>query len=70
MVKNKSLQKKGECKVYSADLYGLRENKYIYLNEKNLNDIDFEEVVLSQPLYLFKKQDDSKKDKYDKFGIN
>ena len=57
---------KHSCQVFSADLYGLREDKYRYLNETNLEDIAFKEVDLTSPLYLFKLQDEDKKNVYDK----
>ena len=47
-------KKKGElAEVYYADLYGIRENKYEYLNNHLLKDIAFNKVLYSKPLYFY-----------------
>lgn len=44
--------------VYHADLYGMREKKYDYLNRKELDDVAWEKVNLKEPFYLFKPTED------------
>lgn len=44
------------AEVYHKDVYGSREEKYSYLDDHALSDIDFESVGLSEPLYLLKNR--------------
>jgi type I restriction-modification system DNA methylase subunit len=52
MVKEK--KKKG-CKVYVNDLFGLREEKYQWLDEKDFTTKNYEVVQPNQPFYFLKK---------------
>ncbi len=60
-------KKKNELgKVYYCDLYGSRASKFDWLNNHELENVNFEEVELTAPYYFFTpKQKDGKK-KYDK----
>lgn len=57
------------AKVYHYDLFGEREEKYKFLFENNLNNIEWKELKLESPFFLFVPQDENKKAKYDK-GIS
>lgn len=57
------------AKVYHYDLFGEREDKYKFLFENNLNNIEWKELKLESPFFLFVPQDENKKAKYDK-GIS
>ena len=50
----KKHQKKSQCSVYYADLWGLREYKNQELNKKSLNDIQWTKLNPVDPFYLFK----------------
>jgi predicted helicase len=63
LVKNSSIKKK--AKVYRGDLYGTRDAKYRYLQESTLSQIDWTEIVPSQPLNLFCREDASAKNSYE-----
>ncbi|MES1964957.1 N-6 DNA methylase [Psychrobacter sp. AH5] len=51
-------KKSGELgKVYHFDLYGIREDKYDFLTETSLEDIDFSEIPNHAPNYFMVKRD-------------
>lgn len=64
-------KRKGQlAEVYYYDLYGKRENKYEFLTEHSLNNIDFGKLEYQAPYYFFIKKDFGLSKKYDKgFGI-
>ena len=58
---------KGElAKVYYADLYGLRDNKFEYLSANTLSSIEFREIVPKSPYYFLMATNDNGRDKYEK----
>src|SRR3990172_4606679 len=51
-------KKKNELgKVFHYDLYGNREEKYSFLWQNGVKEIDFSELKISKPLYLFVTKD-------------
>ncbi|WP_432631516.1 type ISP restriction/modification enzyme [Brachyspira sp.] len=54
------------AKVYHYDLFGKREDKYKFLFDNNLNNIEWKELKLKAPFFLFVPQDENKKIEYDK----
>ena len=64
-VKNKTQKKRAECKVYYADLYGLRDYKNDFLNIKSLDDIQWTLVIPTEPFYLFKPSAVSERNNYE-----
>jgi predicted helicase len=59
-------QKQKECQVYHYDLYGSREDKYSYLNDHILSDINWEVLNPQSPQYFFVPKDFSVQDEYEK----
>ena len=58
------------ARVSHCDLYGVRESKYRFLNDHDINEVDFQELALQEPYYFFVPKDWANKDEYDKgFGI-
>jgi predicted helicase len=55
-----------KTKIYRADLYGLRENKYQYLSENDVSSTQWQEVNARTPFYLFVGQDQDVRDEYEK----
>jgi type I restriction-modification system DNA methylase subunit len=64
-IKNK--EQEALRKVYYQDVYGLRENKYDFLNNNNIKTIEWKELKLSEPYYFFVEKDFSLQAHYDKF---
>lgn len=56
-------------KVYHKDLYGIRNDKYNFLDTHNLEDVGYEELQPQAPMYLFIPQNYQLKNEYDK-GIS
>ncbi|MBI4646775.1 MAG: N-6 DNA methylase [Bacteroidia bacterium] len=50
------LKNKKDCKVYYTDVYGLRENKYKWLNENNFGKKNFDKINPEPPFYFFIKR--------------
>ena len=63
-VKKKNSRQK--CKVFHADLYGLREKKYQYLTNTFFEDVEWREVPLVEPLYSFSYEKNTIEDEYNK----
>lgn len=65
-IKNKTNKKGKEqlAEVYHCDLYGTRENKYLFLTEHNLNSIEFSKLKNQEPYYFFVKKDFALSQKY------
>lgn len=60
-------KKKGDlAKVFYIDYLGLRENKYKYLQNNSIHDIEFEEVKYSEPFYFFVPTDEEGRSIYEK----
>lgn len=59
-------KKKGKlAKVFHYDLFGLRDDKYKFLNEKIISNIKFDEVKFSQPNYFFIPKSEDGRDLYE-----
>lgn len=56
-------------KVYHKDLYGLRNDKYNFLDTHNIEDVGYEELQPQAPRYLFIPQNYQLRHEYDK-GIS
>lgn len=65
-------KKKGElAKVFYADLYGLRKEKYNYLNQHAFNNVSFQQLSLTEPFYFFSKKNNEGEDVYRSgFGVH
>lgn len=53
-------------KVYHADLYGARADKYKFLSEKNLARVKWKQVKCTEPYYFFMPKDNTGKEEYEK----
>ena len=53
------------AKIYHADLWGSREDKYRYLQEQDLTTIEWTEIFPQSPLYLFTPQDKDLRTEYE-----
>ena len=53
-------------KVYHADLYGLRDSKYEFLQNATLNDVGFKSIMPEHPMYFFVPKDFGLQEEYDK----
>jgi predicted helicase len=57
-IKSNKRKKQGKLgKVFHYDLYGVREFKYGFLLENNIEKVDFTEVKQEEPLYFFTQKD-------------
>ncbi|MFH1676293.1 MAG: DNA methyltransferase, partial [bacterium] len=65
-VKRKDSSKKA-ASVKHADLWGLRDNKYIYLSESDINKTEFSSLAPSSPFYLFVPQNIDLRSEYEKW---
>lgn len=54
-----------DCKVFYFDLYGSREDKYCYLNNHSLLDVNWEELDIQAPQYFFVPKDFSVQEEYE-----
>jgi len=52
-------------KVYHKDLYGLRQNKYDFLDEATIESIGYEEITPKAPMYFFVPKDFGLQNEYD-----
>lgn len=58
-------------KVFHYDLYGKRISKYDFLNDNDLNNIDFQELKPNKPYYFFVEKDEEGRKKYENgFKVN
>ena len=53
-------------KVYHKDLYGLRQNKYDFLDEATIESIGYKEIAPQSPMYFFVPKDFGLQNEYDK----
>lgn len=63
-IKNKNLRGK---KVYYTDLWGLREDKYRWLDRHSIDNVNWQEVKPISPFYFFVPKDTSLEEEYNKF---
>ncbi|HHB91719.1 MAG TPA: DNA methyltransferase [Thioploca sp.] len=63
-VKHKSKQ---STKIFHADVWGKRESKYAYLEEKDIKTTDWQELKPTSPFYLFLPQDVTLRAEYEQF---
>jgi type I restriction-modification system DNA methylase subunit len=63
-IKNKKF---GEKKVYYADLWGLREDKYHWLDRHTINNVKWQEIKPISPYYFFVPKDTALEEEYNKF---
>lgn len=65
-VKTGNKQPKELAKVYHAELMGLRENKFDYLNNHEIDNVEFMELRPVEPYYFFVPKDFNAQSDYDK----
>ena len=65
-VKTGNKQPKELAKVYHAELMGLRENKFDYLNNHEIDNVEFMELQPVEPYYFFVPKDFNAQSDYDK----
>ena len=53
-------------KIYHADLYGLRKDKYNWLNENDIKNTNWKAVKPNSPYYFFLPKDESARGEYEK----
>jgi predicted helicase len=56
-----------DAKVYYSELIGLRDYKYDYLNDNDINTTKWTELDVYNPYYFFEPKDFSAQNDYDKF---
>lgn len=67
LIKNKNLEKK----IYHADFWGLRSEKYKKCLVSNIDTIEWKEFKPSEPFYLFKFQENNYRKEYKKgYSLN
>ncbi|PNR92095.1 N-6 DNA methylase [Petrotoga sp. HWHPT.55.6.3] len=63
-IKNKNLREK---KIYYTDLWGLREDKYHWLDRHTIDNVNWQEVKPISPFYFFVPKDTTLEEEYNKF---
>jgi hypothetical protein len=58
-------QNTGRSRVYHADLWGTRDEKYGWLSASNVESTDWKEIAPTSPLYLFIPQDTDLRAEYE-----
>ena len=53
-------------KVYHKDMYGLRQNKYDFLDEATIENVGYKELKPKEPMYFFVPKDFELQEEYDK----
>lgn len=70
-IKTNAKSKNALGRVYYYDLYGKRQDKYSFLEQKALTDIQFIELQPQAPMYFFVPKDFSVEKEYNEgFGVN
>lgn len=70
-VKTGKKEKDAFARVRHADLFGKRQDKYVFLAEKSLTDIAFQRLENRPPHYFFTPKDFSNADEYERgFSLN
>ncbi len=64
-VKKKDYQ--SEKKIYYSDLWGLREEKYKFLEENDIKTIEFTEIKPKKDFFFFVPREEKEEDLYNKF---
>lgn len=68
MIMIKSVEKHSkECCISYFDLFGLRENKYHFLQNSRITDVNFKRIIALEPFYFLSPIDYSIKNIYDSF---
>ncbi len=65
-IKKKGDGVKGDAKVYHADLYGRREEKYRWLEEKDIHTTDWRQLTPHSETYFFMPRDEKLLGRYEK----
>lgn len=65
-VKTGKKAKDEQGKVYHKDLFGLRQNKYDFLDEATIESVEYKELKPKEPMYFFVPKDFELQDEYDK----
>jgi predicted helicase len=60
-------KQEGDTAVHHADLWGLREAKYAWLDAHDLKHTDWRDVKPASPFYLFVPRDDAGSERYQEF---
>lgn len=63
----KDKKQKGLGKVFYQDAYGIREKKYEYLNQYDIDSTKWKKLQPSEPYYFFVEKDFVEQSRYDKF---
>jgi hypothetical protein len=63
-IKNKKL---GERKVYYADLWGLRDDKYSWLDRHTIDNVEWQEIKPNSPFYFFVPKNTMLEEEYNRF---
>jgi predicted helicase len=66
-VKSRKPFKDKEKRVYYADVWGLRDEKYKYLRRNDVTSTDWQELEPKEPYYFFVPKDFALQEEYDKF---
>jgi len=66
LIRSQSSEKRNKARVFRADLFGVREEKYTWLEKNDRESTKFEEIFPSTPSYLFLKQDNELKSEYER----
>ncbi len=53
-------------KVYHKDFYGLRQNKYEFLDKATIDSVGYKEIIPKAPMYFFVPKDFGLQNEYDK----
>lgn len=64
-IKKKEGNNASLAKVLYKDLYGSRKLKLDFLSENQLDTVDFQELTITEPLYIFRPYDKNLQDKYE-----
>ncbi|MBQ9883172.1 MAG: N-6 DNA methylase [Bacteroidaceae bacterium] len=64
-IKRKSGDRDQLARVYYKDVYGSQRKKLQYLSEHQLDDVDFQEIQPSAPLYTFRIRNQHLREQYD-----
>lgn len=63
----KSQNKEKQVKIFHADLYGMRKNKYEWLIENDIATTEWTKLSPDTPYYFYVKRDESKREKFESF---
>ncbi|MEA3222567.1 MAG: type ISP restriction/modification enzyme [Thermodesulfobacteriota bacterium] len=63
----KNQEKKSECKVYHSEIWGMRENKYEWLLENNVETIEWNQLSPKSEFYLFVPRDERLLEYYERW---